>query len=213
MPTDGWFKENPKVSAYISAELSQSLEEWMREKNVKKVSQALTQILENYLGVVQSEPNKPADDNTRLEALEEKVANLSQELAELREAIANVQTESRPKVDQSKSKGQLSLLEQTKTNTQDSSPKVDHSSLNNEDSKPTQIASLERIEGSARKMSELTGVNRQVLEKRSKDTELGTPLSLIDNKPYEIDGKPYTLQCVERPNKPRSPSKWVAEPL
>lgn len=53
MPTSQWFQENPKISAYISKDLYQQLEEWMNEQGVKKVSQALTQILEDYLRVNQ----------------------------------------------------------------------------------------------------------------------------------------------------------------
>jgi hypothetical protein len=52
MPTDEWFKENPKISAYISPNLNQKLSEWMKSRNIKKVSQALTTILEEHLGVV-----------------------------------------------------------------------------------------------------------------------------------------------------------------
>lgn len=93
MPTDEWFKENPKVSAYIPKELNEKLLEWMQSRNVKKVSQALTVILEEYLGVaqkvVQTEPptdTQPVEDD-RIETLEQKVENLSQVVQELREAI------------------------------------------------------------------------------------------------------------------------------
>ena len=63
MPTEEWFKENPKISAYISKDLNQQLESWMGQNNIKKVSQALTQILEDYLGVNQS---RPSDQNEAL---------------------------------------------------------------------------------------------------------------------------------------------------
>lgn len=56
MPTNEWFQENPKVSAYISKSLNHQLEEWMKQRSIKKVSQALTTILEEHLGVVQIEP-------------------------------------------------------------------------------------------------------------------------------------------------------------
>lgn len=76
MPTDEWFKENPKVSAYISKELYERLEEWMSGQKIKKVSQALTQILEEYLGLVQSSlpvvQNSSTTDVERIEALEGK---------------------------------------------------------------------------------------------------------------------------------------------
>lgn len=93
MPTDEWFKENPKVSAYIPKELNEKLLEWMQSRNVKKVSQALTVILEEHLGVaqkvVQTEPptdTQPVEDD-RIESLEQKFENLSQVVQELREAI------------------------------------------------------------------------------------------------------------------------------
>jgi hypothetical protein len=72
MPTDEWFKENPKISAYISSDLYQKFEGWMREHNIKKVSRGLTRILEEHLGVVQVEPSLSTPDNSRMEALEGK---------------------------------------------------------------------------------------------------------------------------------------------
>jgi|GEM_PF-1401391 len=87
MPTDEWFKENPKVSAYIPQSLNEKLTEWMKGRSIKKVSQALTAILEEYLGVVQTEPiTQPVKDD-RLEALEQKLESLSQIVQELREPI------------------------------------------------------------------------------------------------------------------------------
>ncbi len=53
MPSPQWFEDNPKVSAYIPKELHDALEAWMREKQIKKVSQALTKILEIHLGRVE----------------------------------------------------------------------------------------------------------------------------------------------------------------
>ena len=49
MPTEKWFKENPKVSGYISKELNSALTEWMELNDISKVSQALTIILNDYL--------------------------------------------------------------------------------------------------------------------------------------------------------------------
>ena len=85
MPTDEWFKENPKVSAYIPQDLNEKLTEWMKGKSIKKVSQALTAILEEYLGVVQTEPITQAVRDDRLEALEQKFESLFQMVQELRE--------------------------------------------------------------------------------------------------------------------------------
>jgi len=87
MPTDEWFKENPKVSAYIPQDLNEKLTEWMKGRSIKKVSQALTAILEEYLGVVQTEPiTQPVRDD-RLESLEQKVESLFKIVQELREPI------------------------------------------------------------------------------------------------------------------------------
>ena len=84
MPTDEWFKENPKVSAYISQDLNEKLLEWMKGRSIKKVSQALTAILEEYLGVVQTEPTTQLVRDDRLEALEQKFESLFQTVQELK---------------------------------------------------------------------------------------------------------------------------------
>jgi hypothetical protein len=72
MPTEDWSKDNPKISAYISSDLYQKFEGWREEHNIKKVSQGLTRILEEYLGVVHTEPSLSNPDNSRMEALEGK---------------------------------------------------------------------------------------------------------------------------------------------
>lgn len=116
MPTNEWFKENPKVSAYIPASLYQRFEEWMKERNIKKVSQALTQILEEHLGVVQTEPTiQPSINNDRLEVVEANLAALSKKFEEMEAAIAAMQpkTESSLPVVQSNN-NQLSMLEEPK---------------------------------------------------------------------------------------------------
>ena len=83
MPTDEWFKENPKVSAYIPHDLNEKLSDWMKGRNIKKVSQALTAILEEYLGVVQTEPiTQPVRDD-RLEALEQKFEKKFESLSQI----------------------------------------------------------------------------------------------------------------------------------
>jgi len=87
MPTDEWFKENPKVSAYIPQSLNEKLTEWMKGRSIKKVSQALTAILEEYLEVVQTEPITQPVREDRLEALEQKIESLSKVVQELREPI------------------------------------------------------------------------------------------------------------------------------
>jgi hypothetical protein len=85
MPTDEWFKENPKISAYISPNLNEKLLEWMKNRGIKKVSQALTTILESYLGVNQDSPNIESSENDRLKIVEQKLESLSQEVRSLTE--------------------------------------------------------------------------------------------------------------------------------
>ena len=83
MPTDEWFRENPKVSAYIPKELNEKLSDWMKGRNIKKVSQALTTILEEHLGVVQTKPiTQPVRDD-RLEALEQKFEKKFESLSQI----------------------------------------------------------------------------------------------------------------------------------
>ena len=106
MPSEEWFRENPKVSAYISRELHQKLEAWMEDNGVKKVSQALTEILEAFL-----EPSKADDQQDALMALEKKFedrfAALENGVATINLAIAQMQGS--PKVVQPDDKRQLSL--------------------------------------------------------------------------------------------------------
>lgn len=73
MPTEEWFKENPKVSAYISPDLNGRLNEWMKKRGIRKVSQALTVILEEHLGVVQNSPVVQSFDDSRVADLEGKL--------------------------------------------------------------------------------------------------------------------------------------------
>lgn len=49
MPSKDWFKENPKVSAYLSSDLYSRLEEFMHSRGIRKITQAMTVILEDYL--------------------------------------------------------------------------------------------------------------------------------------------------------------------
>lgn len=98
MPTEEWFKENPKISAYISPELSRRLEEWMKEQGIRKTSQALVRILGEHLGVVQFEPKQSTPIGREIAILEEKMNLLSRELKDLKEAVSSIQNESKPKV-------------------------------------------------------------------------------------------------------------------
>ena len=103
MPSEEWFRENPKVSAYITRELHQKLESWMEENGVKKVSQALTEILEAFL-----EPSKGDDQLAALERkFEDRFAALENRIATIDLAMAEIK--SSPKVAQVSNKRQLSL--------------------------------------------------------------------------------------------------------
>lgn len=75
MPTPEWFKENPKVSAYISKDLEERLHSWMATRSIRKESQAITVILEEYLSGVDQPVDQSSQDyvsNSRFEALEGK---------------------------------------------------------------------------------------------------------------------------------------------
>ena len=72
MPTEEWFKENPKVSAYISTELNERLLKWMKQRGIRKVSQALTTVLEEHLSR-QTSPIAQNVDDGRVTALEGKL--------------------------------------------------------------------------------------------------------------------------------------------
>ena len=76
MPNQEWSEDHPKISAYISRELAAALSEWMKTNGHKKVSQALTVILQDYLlGPLVTEAVKGQDD--RLEKLEAMVESLA----------------------------------------------------------------------------------------------------------------------------------------
>jgi len=107
MPTEEWFKENPKVSVYLSPNLHQLLTEWMEKNGIRKNTQALTTILEEYFGVNQSKLIKFNSDTSRLELLERRVESLNRELKDLTQVFQ--QFSSSPKVDQIRNSGQLSI--------------------------------------------------------------------------------------------------------
>jgi len=126
MPTEEWFKENPKVSVYLSPNLHQLLTAWMEKNGIRKNTQALTTILEEYFGVNQSKPVKSNLDSSRIELLEGKVDSLSRELEDLAQAFQ--QFSSRPKVDQVENSGQLSIPDiEDKREKIEISPRVEQS--------------------------------------------------------------------------------------
>ena len=107
MPTKDWFKANPKVSAYLSIELNQALQSWMKEHRIKKVSVGLTTILESFLGVNQDK--LPVDQSSvsieqfqelekRIETLERSISKVDQSKpkVEPEKLVAQSQPKSRP---------------------------------------------------------------------------------------------------------------------
>ena len=94
MPTQDWFKANPKVSAYLSSELNQALQSWMKKHRIKKVSVGLTTILEQFLGVNQDK--LPVGQNF---ASLEQFQSLQQRIEALEQTISKVD-QSKPKVEQ-----------------------------------------------------------------------------------------------------------------
>ncbi len=104
MPSPQWFEDNPKVSAYIPKELHDVLETWMREKQIKKVSQALTKILEIHLGLTDELPAIAPGTYATVEQLDE----LREELRALAESVESLPRE-QPKVSKPVV-GQLELI-------------------------------------------------------------------------------------------------------
>ena len=132
MPSKEWFEENPKVSAYISKELHQSLETWMKDKGIKKVSQALTEILEQFLHNPQTD--HASNYAERIEMLERKFAELESRVTTVNLAIAEIQ--SGPVVVQSGDKRQLSLDDITEPSTEQPEQPAPATETHKEDSSP-----------------------------------------------------------------------------
>lgn len=105
MPSPQWFEDNPKVSAYVPKELHNALETWMKEKQIKKVSQALTKILEIHLGLTEELPVIAPGTYATVEQLDELRGEL-RAIAEKMESLPREQPKSsKPIV------GQLELVQ------------------------------------------------------------------------------------------------------
>ena len=189
MPTDEWFRENPKVSAYIPKELNEKLSDWMKGRSIKKVSQALTTILEEHLGVVQTKPiTQPVRDD-RLEAIEQELKSLRQIVQELREpaqasSLKAVQTELFPV----EATEEIALIDANQPidiveEIQDDEPdEILHQFLEPEEQKPTEEINDEtEVEQSklneselwtTQKINEILGVSRRSLERWKKEGTL-----------------------------------------
>lgn len=95
MPTPEWFAENPKISAYISKDLDNALKTWMEENRVKKISQALTQILNEYLGLVDAPKVIAEGQYATLEQLQK----LQARVESLEKDSSSKKSESKPKTE------------------------------------------------------------------------------------------------------------------
>lgn len=172
MPKQEWFQENPKVSAYLSPSLNRLLKEWMEKNGIKKTTQALTTILEEFLGVTQSKPIQSNLDMTRMESLEEKVESLSREMENLNQALKRINNS--PKVDQVEQPqiehpGQLSFLDI------DEKEEETKSSSNLEQSRPiseTQSENEPKPQMSTKELAEFLGWTE---DKISSQRKRGTP--------------------------------------
>ena len=86
MATKEWLNSHAKVTAYLDFSLYASLENWMKKNKIKKVSQALTIILEHYL-----EGNIPTE--VLPETLEQEVKELKVKTTEIDSLEATVAEE------------------------------------------------------------------------------------------------------------------------
>ncbi len=110
MATKEWLNSHAKVWAYLDFSLYASLENWMKNNKIKKVSQALTIILEHYLEgniatevlpeTLEQEVKELKVKTTEIDSLEATVAEqhsetqteineLKEEIDELRQALIN----------------------------------------------------------------------------------------------------------------------------
>lgn len=183
MPKKEWFQENPKVSAYLSPTLNQLLRGWMEKNGIKKTTQALTAILEEFLGVTQGKPIQSNSDTPRMEALEGKVESLSKEIENLSQALK--QLSSNPKVDQVECSqiehpGQLSFLDM-----KDKGVEL-KSSLNIDQSKPkteTQSGVQPKARMSTKELAGFLGwTESEVRDRRTKG-------SAIEGKGYRFNAE------------------------
>lgn len=151
MPTKEWFRENPKVTAYVSQDLYSKLDNYMKAEGIKKVSQALTIILEEKFSV-----RKPINANKfqeELDTLKSKVAQI--------ELLLNHKADELIDLDGNASDERYNQLTLSETSGEsDGEPsKVDQSS-----------SDLKRL--TTKDIEELTGLSRQKLEYKRKTGRL-----------------------------------------
>jgi hypothetical protein len=240
MPTEEWFKENPKVAAYLSKELHHLLEDWMERRGIKKVSQGLITILEEYLGVVQSsslqEKSTTYATIQQLEAFEVKLENLNKQIGELSQvvnSISNLSFISSPILDQSIPKTELSVVEGSNTIVDESSPNISSASSQTEllafeqttlDTKlsspivdESSLSKEEQVEHEENKSYQTLELSERKLSELSNKTRHDLRKHREKNEPgtplqVQIEGKLYNVKYAEKAGG-KSRSKWVAEPL
>lgn len=204
MPTKEWFRENPKVSAYISQDLYSKLEEYMRREGIKKVSQGVTAILEKTL----SPTNQPeTKENQAEKKLKQEVDQLKSKVNQIElliskalrndiSAQAIVRQEERSKynqltIDQAEIEKQAATEKQESTNKQDQDPEVDLI-------KPKVIQKPRNL--TTKEVEKLTGISRKKLESRKKKNQL----------PY-TEGNFTIVRWVEKQTAPPHSNIWEVQ--
>ena len=182
MPTKEWFRENPKVTGYISHDLYSKLNSYMRVKGIKKVSQAITIILEEKFNVQKS--SNPSELEKKLDALE---ANMAQYELLMKQKFEDIFT-ALNKVTLEEKYSQLTLDETLEEN----KSKKEYSKVTR--SSPTS----KRL--TTKEVEDLTGISRQKLEYKRKTGKL----------PYSIKG--YTIiRWIEKEHKPPHSNVWEVQ--
>lgn len=76
MPTSDWLEERTKLSVYVGDEINDALKAWMEQNRIKKVTRALTIILEQHLGLAEAPQQTAPGSYATLEQLQELVARV-----------------------------------------------------------------------------------------------------------------------------------------
>ena len=107
MPTDTWFKANPKVSGYVSQAVYDCLMKFKGDRGIS-ISQAMTTVLSEYFGVNQKEDRSSFADVTlaQVQDLREGLASLveqvEQRFQQLEDKVESIKISISPKVDYSR---------------------------------------------------------------------------------------------------------------
>lgn len=112
MPTDEWFKANPKISGYTTPAIHDRLNQFAKERGVS-VSQALTIALAEYFGMEQQVKQSSSVGGlslVRFQELEQQVQDLK--IQEIRSTLESLQATVNLLVDQSKLKAEDNISSQ-----------------------------------------------------------------------------------------------------